>query len=56
MTLGAQVIGGKVCVAWKHKMLHDVTLHNVIGRHQAYTCIHSKKDRKKDGASNFSAD
>ena len=29
-------------------MLHDVTLHNVIGGHQAY--IHSKKDRKKDVA------
>ena len=31
------VIGGKVYVAWKHKMLHDV-----IGGHQAY--IQRKKD------------
>ena len=30
------VIGGKVYVAWKHKMLHDETLHDVIGGHQAY--------------------
>ena len=44
----ALVIGSKVCVAWKHKMLHDVTLHNVFGGHQAY--IHSKKDWKKDVA------
>ena len=31
----AQVISGKVYVAWKGKMLHDV-----IGRHQAYIEIH----------------
>ena len=31
------VIGGKVCVAWKRKMLHDV-----IGGHQPY--IHEKID------------
>ena len=34
------VIGGKVYVAWKQKMLHDV-----IGGHQA---IYSKKERKKE--------
>ena len=33
----ALVIGGKVYVAWKRKMLHDV-----IGGHQAY--IHEKID------------
>ena len=33
----ALVIGGKVYVAWKRKMLHDV-----IGGHQAY--IQRKKD------------
>ena len=27
------VIGVKVCVAWKQKMLHDVMLHDVIGGH-----------------------
>ena len=27
---------GKVYVAWKRKMLHDETLRDVIGRHQAY--------------------
>ena len=36
-------ICGKVRVAWKHKMLRDVTLHDVIGGHQA---IYSKKKRK----------
>ena len=31
----AQAIGGKFSnVAWKHKMLHDETLHDVIGGHQ----------------------
>ena len=34
----ALVFGGKVYVAWKHLMLHDV-----IGGHQAHI------DRKKDG-------
>ena len=29
-------IGGRVCVAWKRKMLHDKTLHDVIGGYQAY--------------------
>ena len=33
----ALVIGGKVCVAWKRKILHDV-----IGGHQEY--IHEKID------------
>ena len=37
----ALVISGKVYVAWKRKMLHDVTLHDVTGGHQAY--IHRKK-------------
>ena len=37
------VIGVKVYVAWKQKMLHDVMLHDVIGGHQAY--IHRKIDR-----------
>jgi len=32
----ALVIGGKVYVAWKRKMLHDETLHDVIDGHQAY--------------------
>ena len=36
-------ICGKVHVAWKHKMLHDVMLHDVIGGYQA---IYSKKKRK----------
>ena len=27
-------VGCKVCVAWKHKMFHDVTLHDVIGGQQ----------------------
>ena len=27
---------GKVYVAWKRRMLHDETLRDVIGRHQAY--------------------
>ena len=36
------VISGKVYVALKRKMLHDVTLHDVIGGHRAY--IHRKKD------------
>ena len=45
------VIGGKVYVAWKQKMLHDV-----IGGHQAiYSKKERKKERKKDGASNFAA-
>ena len=39
------VIGVKVYVAWKQKMLHDVMLHDVIGGHQAY--IHRKIDRNK---------
>ena len=30
------VISGKVYVAWKGKMLHDVALHDVISGHQAY--------------------
>ena len=30
ITKCALVIGGKVYVARKHKMLHDVTLHDVI--------------------------
>ena len=30
------VIGSKVYVAWKQKMLHDVTLHEVIDGHQAF--------------------
>ena len=30
------VISGKVYVAWKGKMLHDVELHDVIRGHQAY--------------------
>ena len=30
ITKYALVIGGKVYVALKHKMLHDVTLHDVI--------------------------
>ena len=38
------VIGGKVYVAWKRKMLRDV-----IGGHQAYI------DEKIYGASNFDA-
>ena len=42
----ALVIGDKVYLAWKQKMLHDVTLH-VIGGHQAY--IH----RNIYGKSNF---
>ena len=33
----AVVIGGKVYVAWKRKMLHDVTLHDVVGGHLADT-------------------
>ena len=37
------LVGGKVYVAWKHKMFHDVTLHDVIGGHQA---ICSKKEKK----------
>ena len=36
----APVIRGKVYVAWKRKILHDVGLHDVIGGHQAY--IHRK--------------
>ena len=32
----ALVIGGKVYVAWKRKMLHDETLHDVIDGHQAF--------------------
>ena len=31
-------------------MRHEVTLHDVIGGHQA---IYSKKERKKDGPFNF---
>ena len=31
-----------VYVAWKHKMLHEVKLHDVVGRHQE---IYSKKER-----------
>ena len=30
------VISGKVYVAWKGKILHDVALHDVISGHQAY--------------------
>ena len=44
----ALVIGGKVYVAWKRKMLHDV-----IGGHQAY--IQGNKDLFIYGASNFAA-
>ena len=36
----APVISGKVYVAWKRKILHDVGLHDVNGGHQAY--IHRK--------------
>ena len=36
------VISGKVYVACKRKMFHDVTIHDVTGGHQAY--IHRKKD------------
>ena len=32
----ALVINCKVYVAWKRKMLYDVALHEVIGRHQEY--------------------
>ena len=32
----ALVIGGKVYVAWKRKMLHDETLHDVTDGHQVY--------------------
>ena len=32
----ALIIGGKVYVAWKRIMLHDVTLQDLIGGHQAY--------------------
>ena len=35
----ALVIGGKVYVAWKRKMLHDV-----FGGHQEYNYIHEKID------------
>ena len=31
-----------VYVAWKHKMLHDLKLHDLVGRHQE---IYSKKER-----------
>ena len=41
-TARSLVISGKVYVAWKREMLHDVTLHDVTGGHQAY--IHRKKD------------
>ena len=44
----ALVIGGKVYVAWKRKMLHDV-----IGGHQAY--IQRNKDLFIYGTSNFAA-
>ena len=44
----ALVIGGKVYVAWKRKMLHDV-----IGGYQAY--IQRKKDLFIYEASNFAA-
>ena len=29
-------IGGKVYVAWKRKMRHDITLHDVVSGHQPY--------------------
>ena len=32
----ALAIVGKVYVAWKRKMLHDITLHDVVGGHQPY--------------------
>ena len=35
-TWNALVISGKVYVAWKRKMLHDVALHDVIGGDQEY--------------------
>ena len=41
-TARSLVISGKVYVAWKREMLHDVTLHDVTGGHQAY--IQRKKD------------
>jgi len=34
----ALFICGKAYVAWKRKMLHDKTLHDIIGGHQAYIC------------------
>ena len=30
-------MGGKVYVAWKRKMLYDVTLHDVVGGHLSGT-------------------
>ena len=41
----ALVISGKVYVAWKRKMLHDVSLHYVIGGHQAYILHLAKTTR-----------
>ena len=49
----APVFGGKVYVAWKRRMLHDVKLHDVIGGHGAY--IHRKIYFFIYGASNFAA-
>ena len=43
----------KVYVAWKRKMLHDVSLHDVIGGHQAY--IHREIHGTSIGASNFAS-
>ena len=52
----ALVISGKVYVAWKLKMLHDVALHDVIGAHQAYIQrIQRKKDLFIYGASHFAS-
>ena len=43
--MNALVISGKVYVAWKRKMLHDVALHDVIGGHQAYILHVAKTTR-----------
>ena len=51
--MAALVIRGKVYVAWKRKMLHDVALLDVIGGHQAY--IQRKKDLFIYGASHFAS-
>ena len=37
--------GGKLYVTWKRKMLHEVTLHDVISGHEAYTFMVIKNDR-----------
>ena len=37
--------GGKVYVTWKSKMLHGVTLHDVISGHEAYIFMVIKNDR-----------